>query len=140
MALYDTRVLVEELKAVLVANIDIVKVSTDVVTPVASEDAETAVYISVENIGLEPARTTTTGDGYDRHMLVNLYCNYDGTTEPLGVYDFIDSVEKCILADNGLWTTMVDRDIIAVDFDNQANAPRRSITMLLDIAYRKTCV
>jgi len=139
MAIYNTRKLVEEIKLILEANKDITKVSTDAVTPVAAETSEAAVYISLEEIVMTPRHLNTNSSGYDRHMMINLYCNYDSSNDPLDVYTFIDSVERSILEDSTIWVSLIDRDLIAVDFDNQAHAPKRSITMLFDIMYRMEC-
>ena len=139
MAIYSTRKLVEELKAVLEANSDITKVSVEALTPISAETVDSAVYISVEEIAMEQKRLNKTSSAYDRHLLVNLYCNYDSSADPLNVYDFIDSVERCVLEDNDLWLSIVDRDLLAIDFDNQASGAKRSITMLFDISYRLAC-
>jgi len=135
----NTRKLVEELKAILGANTDITFVSTGALTPLASETNDSAVYISVENIAANNERMNTNASGYDRHMLVNLYCNYDGTDDALGIYDFVDSVEQCILNDSSIWGNIVDRDLIAVEFDNQEHAPKRAVTLLFDLHFRIEC-
>ena len=118
----NTRIILEELKAILEANKDTDFVSTGALEPLASEGNSAAVYISIESIALSPERLQSGTDGYDRNMFVSLYCNYDGSDDPLGVYDFADSVERSVLADSGIWTSIVDRELVALEFDNQQNA------------------
>lgn len=135
----QSRVLVEELKAILQANPDIDVVSTDALAPLTSEDASSAVYIAVESIALEQSRLSGVSAGYDRHMLITLYCNYDGTADPLGVFDFVDSIERSVLVDSELWGSVIDRDLVAINFDNQEFAPKRAIAMLFDFSFRIDC-
>ena len=139
MAILNTRKIIEELRDILTANTDIDYVSTGALEPLASETNRAAVYISAENIAVEGTRLSTAASGYDRHILIDLYCNYDGSEDHLGVFDFIDSVERCILEDDTIWSSIVNRDLVAIDFDNQEHAPKRAITMLFDIHYRVDC-
>jgi hypothetical protein len=135
----STRKIVEEVRSILEANPDIQEVSVGPVTPIAQEKNSSAVYIGVEEVGAEPARLSKGSSGYDRHLLINLYCNYDGSEDTLGVYDFIDSVERCILTDNEIWSSIVDRDLVAIDYDQQEHTPRRAVRMLFDFTFRLAC-
>lgn len=135
----DTKILVNEVEAVLKANTDLEVVSTGKVVSLAAETAETAVYISADSIAIELNKPSTTMNAYDRHLFVSLYCNINVEDDDLLVYDIADSVERSLLKDNALWTSIVDRDIVAVNFDNQEHYPKRAVTLLLDIRYRITC-
>jgi len=139
MGVYNTRKILEELEEILKANPEIDLVSQGKVTPLASETSPAAVYISLEEIALTPAKMSTGVSGYERHMLIHLYCNYDTQGDPLAVCDFADSIEKCILDDKQVWSYVTDRDLVAIDFDNQANSPKRSFTMLFDFYYSVKC-
>jgi len=139
MGVYDTRKIIEELRDILEANTDIAKVSVGPVTPLAAEESSAAVYIALEEVALSAERMSRTSDGYDRHLLINLYCNYHNPSDPLGVLDFADSIERSVLKDGQIWTYIIDRDLVAIDFDNQASAPKRSFTMLFDFSFRVKC-
>lgn len=138
-SIYSTRKIVEELEIILGANEDIQFVSSGALEPLASESNSSAVYISPETITFRPERLQTASSGYDRRVIVNLYCNYDGTDDALGVFDFIDSVERSILQDSDIWSTVLDRDLIAIEFDNHEHTPRRAVTMVFDISFRLLC-
>ena len=135
----DTKLIIKELTAVLEASDDIDKVSTGPLEPIVTEESSAAVYIAVESVTLENSRLTTGANGYDRHMLINLYCNVDTSEDPLGIYDFMDGLERTILDDSELWTVLVDRDVVGLNFDAQQFEPKRTVTMLIDISYRLTC-
>jgi len=136
----DTKLIIKELYEILKANEMLDNVSLGALEPVESEMADKAVYIAVESIAMESERLNKGSSGYDRRMLVTLYCNYkEDSEDPLGVYDFTDNVERCVLEDNTIWTVIVDRNIVGVTYDNQQFSPRRTITMLFDIAYRLSC-
>jgi len=137
--IYDTRVLVKEIEAILKANSDLETVSLGAVVSLSQETASTAVYISVDSVVLEPNKASVTVNAYDRHLLVSLYCNVNEDSQPLLIYDIADSIERSLLKDNSLWTSIVDRDIVAVNFDSQEQYPRRAATLLLDVRYRLRC-
>ena len=135
----ETRKVVEEIEAVLKANSLIDYVTTGALIPLAQETEEVAVYVSVMNVGLEPVRMSTNASGYDRHMLINIFCNVKCEDDPLKLLDITDSVEKSILTDNAIWTSLVDRDIISINYDDQEHSPIRGATMLFDFSFRITC-
>lgn len=135
----ETRKVVEEIEAVLNANSLINHVSTGALIPLAQETEEVAVYISVMNIGLEPVRMSTNASGYDRHMLINIFCNVKCEDDPLKLLDVTDIVEKSILTDNAIWTSIVDRDLISINYDDQEHFPIRGATMLFDFSFRLDC-
>ena len=135
----ETRKLVEELKAVLQANSTIDKVSTGALVALAQETEEVATYISVMNVGLEPSRMSTGTSGYDRHMLINVFCNVNCENDPLKLLDVTDSVEQSVLKDSKLWVSIVDRDLVAINYDDQEHFPKRGATMLFDFSFRIDC-
>ena len=138
-AIADTRKILQEVEAILKANPAVDYVSTGALEPLASEENKAAIYISGDQIVLEDTRLTPNASGYDRHFLISLYGNYDASEDTLGVYDFSDSIERCLLDDTSIWGNLVDRDIAAINFDNQEHYPMRSFTMLLDVTFRLTC-
>jgi hypothetical protein len=135
----SSRKILEELKAVLEANSEIQKVSLGALLPLAQENSSAAVYISPETITLEPDKMHKGSAGYSRHLLINLYCNLDCGTDPLALLDFAESIESSILKDSQIWSTLVDRDIASVIFDEQELFPKRTCTILLDISYSLSC-
>jgi len=139
-AIYDSNKLVVELKAILEANTDIDFVSTEALVPLASETNGVAIYIAVESIAIAPRVANVGVDAYDRHMLISVYLNVDTSDTSKSVFDITDSVERSILEDGNIWTSLLDRDVEAINFDNQEHLPMRSITMLLDIRYRLKCL
>lgn len=136
----DSRKIVEELKAVFAANADVSFVSTGAVEPLASESHDVAVYISPEEIATEPVFNTTKSNGYNRHMLVTLFCNVDCTDDNLRVFDIADSLERSLLTDTAIWGSLIDRDIISIVFDNQQSVNKRTVSVLLDVMYRLNCL
>ena len=135
----ETRKLIEELEAILKANSAIDKVSTGALVALAQEVEEVAVYISVMNIALEPTRMTTGTSGYDRHMLINVFCNVNCEDDPIRILDVTDNIEASILKDSKLWTSIVDRDLVAITYDDQEHSPKRGATMLFDFSFRVDC-
>ena len=135
----ESRKLIEELEAVLKANKDLDKVSLGALVPLAQETEESAAYISVMNIGLEPVRLSTGVAGYDRHMLINVFCNVNCEEDPLKLLDIVDSIESSVLKDNALWSSIVDRDLVAINYDDQEHFPIRGATMLFDFSFRLDC-
>jgi len=137
--IYDSRVLASELEAILKANSDLDYVSSGAVVPLASETNVTAAYIAVESIAISPTIASTGVNAYDRHMFVSIYCNINTSKASLHILDLSDSIERSILTDNTLWDSLLDRDVVAINFDNQEHSPMRAFTVLLDIRYRLRC-
>lgn len=131
--------ILRELEAILKGNSWNPMVSLGKVTPLASETEAVAIYISAESIALEVRGTVLGVEGYNRHFFITLYCNIKTDSDYLKVYDFTDSVERSILDDNAIWGKLVDRDIVAINYDNQEHLPMRSVTILLDINFRLAC-
>ena len=135
----ETRKVVSEIQAILEANKDLDEVSVGKVDPLTSETDSASVYISVESVVLEAERNSTLTDGYDRRMMASLYCNSNCSNDPFAIYDMIDSVERSLLKDSALWKTVVDRDIVMVEFDRQEFLPMRQAIMLVELKYRVSC-
>lgn len=136
---YDTRKIVQELVAILTASKDLEKVSSSAVIPLAQETAETAVYVGVVNVTSEIASTGLGLDSYDRNMTVSLYCNVDCKDDDNKIYDITDSIERTVLKDNDFWDTIINRDVVAVEYDAQEHFPKRSAVIILNIMFKLSC-
>lgn len=138
-SIYDTRSIIEELEAVLNANADLDKVSSGALVALAQETLNVAVYIDINSIAMEPVKASTGVSGYDRHLFISLHCNVNIESDAMLIYDIADSIERCVLTDNAIWSKLIDRDFEAITFDNQEHSPKRQFSMLLDIRYKLRC-
>ena len=51
----------------------------------------------------------------------------------------MDSISRSILIDEAIWTKLVDRDIISIEYDDLEFAPKREATLIMQARYRLTC-
>lgn len=129
-----------EIEAILKANplINFVDISGPV-TPLASEANSVAAYASCTNVVPKLHSAGTQLDSYTQHGFFVIVLNVDCTLDKLKVYDIADSVQRSILNDSTIWTHLVDRDIIAVEYDNAQFFPKRSVVVALEVTYRLLC-
>lgn len=137
----NTRDLLIELEAILEANSLITHVGSSVnIEPLASESNDVAAYITLTNSVPRIAKGGSTGiDAYDIHTFFMLTINVDCTPDKFRIYDVVDSIQRGILNDSGIWTKLVDRDIINIEFDNAEFYPKRSAMIAIEVTQRMTC-
>lgn len=125
-----------EIKEILQANPSITVVSTGKVEPLASETSDVAVYIQHPNVVPKSTRNSVNTDGYDYQGYYLLSVNVDCSADEYRVYDIADSIQRSLLSDSGIWGSLVDRDIITVEYDNSEFYPKRSMVIALEVTFR----
>lgn len=137
---YGSSEVLVELEAVLKANTRITSVRAGIPAVPLVQDTEAAsAHISFTNTVPEMSRPLLGIDGYDFHGFFLITCNVDCTTSKYLVYEVVDSIQRSILEDSALWNTLVDRNLISVEYDNAEFYPKRSATVILEVLYRLTC-
>ena len=136
-----TAELLVELEEIVKANSDLVYVaSAEKVQPLASETNKTAAYINLTNNVPRLIKNSTKLDGYDNHAFFIIVVNVDCTEDKLLVYDVVDSIQRSLLNDSGIWTKLIDRDIINIEYDNAEFYPKRSAVIAIEVTHRLVCV
>lgn len=135
-----TAELLIEVEDILKANSDLTYVtSAEKTQPLANETNPSAVYISLTNNVPTLVKNSTRIDGYDHHAFFILVVNVDCTEDKFHVYDVVDSVQRSLLNDSGIWTKLVDRNILNTEYDNAEFYPKRSAVIAIEATYRLTC-
>lgn len=128
-----------EILEILKAEPTINAVSTGKVEPLASETNQVAAYIQHPNVVPMLERNSPEADGYDYHGFYTIVCNVDCLDDEYKVYDVSDSIQRALLNDSGIWSKLVDRNIIAVEYDNSEFSPKRSVVIALEVIFRLAC-
>ena len=136
---YDTRKIVEEVEAILKASKDLEKVTSAAVVPIAQETAGTAVYVSAVTVTATQESYGVQSDSYHREMILNLICNVDCEDDNNYIYDVTDSIERSVLKDNGFWDSIINRDVLAIEYDAQEHAPKRVANVLVKVVFKLHC-
>ena len=135
-----TKELLVEIREILKANhlLDYVGISESV-RPIAEEQSSAAAYaILVKSIPrLEKASDGI--DGYEWSGLFTVTVNVDCTSDTFLIYDVVDSINRSILNDSAIWSKLVDRDLVAIEYDNCEFSPKRTATIVVEARYRLTC-
>ncbi len=137
----NTRDLLLELEAILEANSLITFVGSSItIGPLASEPNDVAAYITLTNSVPRVSKGGSTGiDAYDIHTFFMITINVDCSTDKFRLYDVVDSIQRSLLNDSGIWTKLIDRDVINIEFDNAEFYPKRSAMMAIEAVHRMTC-
>lgn len=107
---------------------------------ISQEDAFTSVYIVPDATSYQPFKQGTAVSSYDNILYVKLYVNTLNETDPLA-YTYVHSdIVKAVLDDSGLWSKVVDRDVLACTFDEYGEYPRKSFELLFELKYREPCI
>jgi hypothetical protein len=135
-----TAEILDELEAVLNAStlLDAVYVSLPV-TPIVQEVVGAAAYIQLIKAIPRLSAPSPEMDGYDFHGMFLITLNVDCTGNKNLVYDVVDGVQRAILNDSAIWSKLIDRDLIAVEYDNAEFSPKRVATFVLEVQYRLSC-
>jgi hypothetical protein len=129
-----------ELEEILKANNLIDKVeSAKPIIAIAQETAKVATYISFISSSPRSKGTSPEMDNYDFHGFFTITVNADCVNDKLFIYDVVDSIQRSILNDSGIWNHLVDRDILTVEYDNAEFYPKRSAIVAIEVMYRLTC-
>jgi len=128
-----------EIVEILKANSDINMVSTGKVEPLVSETVKVATYVQHPNVIPKLERNSPEADGYDYHGFYTIICNVDCLDNEYLVYDISDSIQRSLLNDSAIWDKLIDRNIIAVEYDNAEFSPKRSVVIAIEVVFRLTC-
>ena len=129
---YGSSEVLVELEAVLKANARITLVRAGIpIVPLVQDTEAASAHISFTNTVPEMIRPLLGIDGYDFHGFFLITCNVDCTTSKYLIYEVVDSMQRSILEDSALWNTLVDRNLISVEYDNAEFYPKRSATVIL---------
>jgi hypothetical protein len=125
-----------EIKAILQANPMVTTVTIGKAEALAAETSDVAVYIQHPNLVSTSSRNTIGADGYDYKGYYLLTVNVDCTADDYKIYDLADSLQRSLLTDSAIWSKLVDRDIITVEYDNYEFSPKRSMVIALEVTFR----
>lgn len=137
----NTRKGVEEVKAILEAMDLFNKVSTAKVEELTTETIFPSVYITLDADINEPnGKLANDGTEYNRILLITLQVHLDLTNEDsLHYLDVRDAIETAILKDTGIWSNVVDRDVIGSKWDTGQNYPKKQGEIALKL-FTRACV
>ena len=137
----NTRKGVEEVKAILEAMDLFNKVSTAKVEELTTETIFPSVYITLDADINEPnGKLAMDGTEYNRILLITLQVHLDLTNEDgLHYLDVRDAIETAILKDTGIWSNVVDRDVIGSKWDTGQNYPKKQGEIALKL-FTRACV
>ena len=137
----NTRKGVEEVKAILEAMDFFNKVSTAKVEELTTETIFPSVYITLDADINEPnGKLAMDGTEYNRILLITLQVHLDLTNEDsLHYLDVRDAIETAILKDSGIWSNVVDRDVIGSKWDTGQNYPKKQGEIALKL-FTRACV
>jgi len=140
MANSRTAEILDELEAVLKAStlLDAVHVSLPT-TPIVQETSHVAAYVQLIKTIPRLSSPSPEMDGYDFHGMFLITLNVDCQGDKNLVYDVVDGVQRAILNDSMIWNKLIDRDLIAVEYDNAEFSPKRVATCVLEVQYRLSC-
>lgn len=140
MANINTSEVLNELTEVLKANTAMEYVDHSVpVTPIAQETFKTAAYVNLIKVVPRIEKASIGMDGYIFHGLFSVTLNVDCTDDKNLVYDLVDSLQRSVLNDAVIWSKLVDRDLLAVEYDNCEFNPKRVATMVIEVKYTLLC-
>lgn len=140
MANINTSELLRELEAVLSANQMLGKVVvSEKVTPLVQEDSPVATYIQLIKVIPRLESQSPEMDGYIFHGMFLITLNVDCTSDKYLVYDTMDSLQRSLLTDEAIWSKLIDRDLIATEYDNAEFSPKRTATCVLEARYKLAC-
>lgn len=129
-----------ELEAILRSNSAFTAVFAAVpVIPLAQDTNQASAYITFTNSMPQLNKNLVGIDGYDFHGFFLITCNVDGAGDKYRIHTVMDSLQRSILNDSTIWSKLVDRNLISVEYDNAEFYPKRSATLILEVIYRLTC-
>jgi hypothetical protein len=138
MAASRTRLISDELVAIIGDNEYVTKATDKPLVPLAQETEDVAAYIAIADVVPEVKRQGVSQGSYDRTAFVNIYVNVDHA-DHMHVFDVADSIERSILDDTPLWTYIIDRDVVNITFDDGQYLPKRIVTLTLEVTFKLSC-
>ena len=133
---YQTRFILEDLKAILEAEDYFQKVSTEKLVPIDQEDVFPSCYIVNHTNTFDfNGRSTTGTTGYDSTLLITLCINLNMETE-LEYLDVQDMIMRAVLRDSKIWRYVLDRDIKLATWDFNERFPKKEGQITFEFKHR----
>lgn len=132
------RQLLTELEQVLKAVPSVNKVSHGKPNPITTETDFNAIYIVPELTTFENRTNTKCRSGYNEVFPVSLVVNSDNQ-DPLDWIELENDIINYVLDDTKIWTTIVDRELVTVGYDNYDNFPKREFIIQFEFTLRSSC-
>jgi len=138
VATYLTQKVLTELKAILIVSKLKPLVSINELQSTSEATGDVLVDISLETVLFSLNKSSTGRDGYERTFLINVHVLANCKNDKLRLFDIVDELENDILKDNELWSTVINRDVVSINFDH-GETPYRSATLLVEAVIRLDC-
>lgn len=107
--------------------------------PVSQETTFASVYILPGADTYQIRKIGTGISSYDNSFFIRCIVNEDCTENELQWCDTRNAIIEAILADSGLWTVVVDRDITSVIYDDMNTSPKMTMELLFEFNLREDC-
>jgi hypothetical protein len=133
---YQTRFILEDLKAIIEAEDYFQKVSIEKLVPLDQEEVFPSCYIVNHTNTFEfNGRATTGTTGYDANLLITLCINLNMETE-LEYLDVQDMIMRAVLRDSKIWRYVLDRDIKLATWDFNERFPKKEGQITFEFKHR----
>ena len=116
------------------------KVSHSKALPISQEDRFTAVYIAPTVDDFKLDKQGTSARAYTNVLYIRLVVNMDCTSDDLLWVRTRRKIIDAILDDSPIWSTIIDRDIVSVAYDDYDMYPLRTMEMLFEFSIRADCI
>jgi len=137
---YNTSEILLELEAILKANKEFNKiVVAESQLQTNQETEQVAIYLDITHAIPKVVRAEESTLAYDYSGMFLLTLNVDCSNDKFLLHNTVDSVQRSILNDNQIWGSLVDRDIVTIEFDNATSYPKRTAAIVLEVKYRLAC-
>jgi len=133
-------VILRDIKAILETIGEVNKVEFTKAIPVNQEDTFTSVYIVPTADTFELFKNGKGIDAYDNRLYIRLVVNTDNTEEDLLWVSTRRKIIDAILKDSAIWSSLVDRDIVSISYDDGVEHPRRTMEMIFEFRVREECI
>lgn len=133
------KLILTELEQILKTVQGVNKVSHGKPLALVQEDTFNAVYIVPDNTRYKPFKQGTKADSYDKFMYVKLFVNSNNESDELYYTDLCASIINTVLSDSKIWTVLVDRDVIAITYDEYESYPKKGFEILFEFRFRDSC-
>lgn len=117
-----------ELEQILKAVPTVNKVSHGKPEPITTETQFNSIYIMPEVSAFKNRTNKTCKNGYWEIFPVSLLVNME-CANPLAWVQLESNIIDYVLNDKGIWTTIVDRELVTIGYDRFENFPKREFIL-----------
>lgn len=117
-----------ELEQILKAVPTVNKVSHGKPEPITTETQFNAIYIMPEVSSFKNRTNKICKNGYWEIFPVSLLVNME-CSSPLDWVKLESNIIDYVLNDKGIWTTIVDRELVTIGYDRFENFPKREFIL-----------